>query len=374
MKNFIIKLSIFLLPIFLYILIPVVVLNMSGENFFSIKELLQSDEKYLIGYAHNENDYLYMKWFYLNSHKKKDIWSLGSSRVLQFRENMFTDTFYNAGYTISSLNDFLPFLKSIDKSKYPNYMIIGIDQWMFNSSYDDLNVIKTEELWSNSFSFYPKVSTFFSVYRDLYNGKYNFENFKSVSSITRVGLNAYVNGKGFVSDGSMNYGNEIDKLIEVDPSLVDYEYANTYDRIESGNDRFEYGDAVNSQALLVLDDLLTFLKKNDVRVAAFLPPFADKVYDKMNKSGNYGYLANIYESIKPIFDKHGYEIYDFSTVSFCGSSDQETLDGFHGGDVTYQRLLINMLENGSVLNEVTNIDKLKVDLDNIKNYYQVYEY
>ena len=50
-----------------------------------------------------------------------DVWALGSSRVLQFRSRMFEKSFYNAGYTMEGVGDFLPFMQSIPAEKYPEY-------------------------------------------------------------------------------------------------------------------------------------------------------------------------------------------------------------------------------------------------------------
>lgn len=373
MKKFLINILIFLLPILIILLIPVFILIISKENFFKIDKVINSKEKYFIGYVYNEVNYHYLKWAYLNLNDKKDIWALGSSRVLLFRENMFDLTFYNAGYTILGLNDFKSFLNSIPKSKYPKYLIIGLDQWMFNEKFDDLNKKNSINSWKNSFTFFPKPATYLSVYKDLFTNKYGFSALLQDDGLNRIGLNAKINNTGFVNDGSIYYGKQIVKLINNDVTANDYKYRDTYDRIENGGWLFERGDSVNNKALLELDKLLKFCKENQIQVVAFFPPFADEVYKKMIETGGYGYLQKIYDKTKPIFDKYEYEIYNFSTVSSCDSSDKETIDGFHGGELTYQRILIKMLNSGSILNKVTNINRLKKDLLKSKNNYLIYD-
>ena len=61
----------------------------------------------------------YLKWKALQEKDRKEIWALGSSRVLQLRKQMFTTTFYNAGFTVIRIKDFMLFMKSIPKNKYP---------------------------------------------------------------------------------------------------------------------------------------------------------------------------------------------------------------------------------------------------------------
>ena len=70
--------------------------------------------------------------------------------------------------------------------------------------------------------------------------------------------------------------------------------------------------------------------------------------------------------------KYNSELYDLSHLSSYNSNDSEIIDGFHGGEVTYIRMLIKILESNSVLKNVTNIEKLKLDLKNKRNNYQVY--
>ncbi len=374
MKKFLINIVIFLFPLFLFTLIPISVLIVSKENFFKIDHFLNHKEKYLIGYAYNENNYHYMKWTYLNLYPKRDVWILGSSRVLQFREQMFNSTFYNAGYTILGINDYRSFLDSIPKSNYPKYIIIGLDQWMLNERHDNLNKTKSKSSWVESFSFYPKSGDIFNVYKDLFNHKYNFIRLLEDFSLNKIGLNAKINNKGFLNDGSMSYGNQIDKLISEDKTASDYDYQDTYDRITNGKSPFEYGVDVNKKALIELEEFLKFCKENHIQIVAFLPPFANKVYQRMTDSGNYKYLDKIYPEVKPIFSKYNYEIYDFSNLQACDSTDNEMLDGFHGSEVTYQRLLIKILELKSVLNEITDVSKLKEDLINRKNNYVIYDY
>ena len=59
-------------------------------------------------------------------------------------------------------------------------------------------------------------------------------------------------------------------------------------------------------------------------------------------------------------------------MEFCNSNDSETLDGFHGGKVTYQKILIDMLKKESLLKEKYNIEELQNALKNKINRYMVY--
>ncbi len=372
-KNFLLKVLFFSIPIVVFFIIPIVILKVTGENFTDIKLIVKNKSKYLIGYAYNEKNYGYLKWINLIENPKYEIWSLGSSRVLQFRKEMFKKSFYNAGYTISKISDFKTFLQSIPKDKYPKYLIIGLDQWMFNFNWNNGNSLKAKDYWEKSFSETPKFNTYISVYKDIIKGKYSLDIIYTHPE-TRIGLNSVVNNKGFRNDGSIYYGTQIHKLIINDKSANDFEFNDTFNRIMNGNRRFEYGNNVNQIALKELNELLSYCRLNNIIVVGFIPPFAHSVYVKMQKSNNYNYLNNISEKIIPIFKKYDYEFYNYLSAIQCNSTDKEFIDGFHGGEVVYSNILIDMLKNNSILNDVTNVKKIENDKNNKKNRYIIYKY
>jgi len=373
MKRFIFKILLLSIPILLLFLPPIIILKGSGENFTEINSIIKKNDKYLIGYAYNEDNYGYLKWATLNQKPKYQIIALGSSRVLQFRNSMFNTSFYNAGYTISRINDFRKFLQSIPKEKYPRYLLLGFDQWMFNTNWDNVKNSKRENYWEKSFSYQPKFSTYISVYKNIIRGKYGFGVINIAPLEIRIGLNSIVNNKGFRNDGSINYGTQIYKLISNDKSANDYKFQDTYKRIKNGNRRFEYGKVVNKRAIEELKRLLSYCKNNNIKVIGIIPPFANSVYEEMIKSNNYDYLNNLPDEIIPIFNKYDFEFYYYPSASYCNSSDKEFIDGFHGGEVVYCNILIDILKNKSVLKNITNIKKLENDKSNKKNRYVIYE-
>lgn len=376
MKKFLIDLLKFVIPIALFIFFPSTFLYFSGENFKRIDTYISSDKNYLIGYAYNQENYRFLKQIELQNKDSISIIALGSSRVLQFRQQMFNQPFYNAGYTISSIADFLPFVEFHLKNKKPNILIIGLDQWMFNEDWDDLaNYSNTNEPKDYSFKYKPTIKTLFSVWFDIISRKYGVEILKNDlknSNLSKIGLNAIVNNKGFKKDGSFYYGDQIEKLIKKDSTVDDFEYFDTYSRIAKGNRRFQFGENINSKSLEALNDFLTYCKSRDIYIVAFLPPYANAVNLKMKQTGKYTYLNQIYPEANKLFEKFNFELWDLSDLNTFNSNDSETIDGFHGGEVSYLKMLIYMIEYGSSLSTVCDIQKLKLDLENKENNYTVY--
>ncbi|MBN7799475.1 hypothetical protein J0A67_01315 [Algoriphagus aestuariicola] len=374
MKRFITKTTAFcasLLPVFL---IPWLFLYISGESFRNLDDIINR-QNYLIGYAYSEENYRYLKQKELSSRNTPTVIALGSSRVLQFRDKMFTSSFYNAGFTISSISDFIPFIETNFKSKKPDVLLIGLDQWMFNENWDNLeNYDKTERQWRAEYTKNASMQTLSNVWTDLLKRKYGIEtilsNYKSNKS--KFGLNAIVKNRGFRKDGSMFYGDQITKLIEKDSLADDFGYRGTYSRIEDGDRFFEYGKKVNEKSLKALNDLLLFCKENDIYVVAILPPFANSVNSRLRQSEKYTYMDSVYHKANEVISFYDFELWDMSDLTKYNSNDDETLDGFHGSEVSHVKMLMHMIKKDSKLKNYTNLQRLENDLINKENRYSVY--
>lgn len=378
MKTFILRILKFGLPLIIIFITVSLFLRLTGENYYSIDGIIKSDKKYLVGYAYNEENYKYLKWKSIIEKDKRKIWALGSSRVLQLRAKMFESSFYNAGHTISNMADFIPFLKSIPREKYPDVLIIGLDQWMFNKNWNDLNKARSENYWKESFSYNTSRNAVVSITKDMLKKKYGVsiinQRFDSEKGITKIGLNALVNNKGFRNDGSIYYGSQIEMLLEDDTLANDYNYSDTYDRIKNGNRRFQYGREISEDVLVKLEELLQFCRENQIYVIGFIPPFANKVSEKITETGKYKYVKSIHPNAKKYFKKYGFELWDLQNLAKYNSDDNETLDGFHGGELTYLKMLIYMIKNNSELIKHTDLERLEKDIVRPKNRYLVYEY
>lgn len=377
MKRFLVKTIAFITPVLILILIAVSFLYTSGENYKSIDNIIANEENYLIGYAYNQGNYLYLKCKEIETQNSFSVIALGSSRVLQFRSEMFIKPFYNAGSTVSRISGFIPFIEANLVNKKPEVVLIGLDQWMFNENRVVLSDNdETNEIWQKpKFKKVPTLKTLSRVYPDLLKGKYGFEILtqdKISNGIKKIGLSAIVINEGVRKDGSFFYGEQINKLLNNDSTAEDFNYSDTFSRIKNGNKRFEYGNQVSNKSIKELNDLLVYCKNNDIYVVAFLPPFADKVNMKLNESGKYAYMDSIYSKSNELIKEQGFELWDMSSLNKYHSNDSETIDGFHGSEVSYLKILIYMIENGSILKNYTDYNSIINDLKNRENNYKVY--
>ena len=357
----------FVVPAVLVVAPAVTILAWSGESFRDVDDaLVKLDEQPLLtGYAYNEFNYGYMKYSRLTSLPRQKVVALGSSRVLAFREEMFHSSFYNAGYTVSPVEEFREFLRNVPERLSPEILLIGVDQWMFNRTWiDQSRTDKSRWTTNQSDSLQMGLKTIPKLYKDVVRGKLSFADPKQNNDIVRVGLNAICNQKGFRNDGSFSYGNQVEQLLETDPLNEDLPLRRSPRLAPSNIVDTEAKHETEGTSRLLCDD-------REIRVVGFLPPFMDRLYERMLASGEYEYVTTLGPELRPLFEERGFEFHEFQSMRSCGSDDSEAIDEIHGSDVTYVRMLLRMLEQGTVLADHIDQSKLRTQLAQRQNRYCV---
>lgn len=350
MKRFYIKLVVFLLPIALLVLPVGFLLKLYGESFVDFEQIIKDNEYELIGQKFSESNTLAIKTTIVNNSKPKVV-AIGSSRVLQFRKEMFREPFYNYGYTTTSIGTILPTLKLITEDSPPQYLILGLDQWNFNKKWDKSeypNYHQRNIIIQNIAV--PSIPAFL---KEIFESK-NFFNIPE----GKIGLNAVNYNNGFRRDGSRDYGTQIEKLELNDTTLEDYQFRNTFSRIQEGNHRFQYGKEINFSDLQYIEDIIDYCINQDIKLFIFMPPFAPSVWAAMERSGNYNYIKEADKHVKRICNIHNIPYFNFSGSHLVHYSDSEMLDGFHGSERVYGKMLLHMAQLSSDIESIIDKDNL----------------
>lgn len=356
LRSFLKRCCLFAVPLLLACGPPVTLLALSGEAFRNIDPVLESvirSDTGLIGFAWNEQNYPYMKYRGLMLQPRRDVLALGSSRVLQFRRDMFRCSFWNAGYTIQTADDFRKFLQLVPEDRQPRLLLVALDQWMFNSDWIASIGPRSTDSWTQnpSVNVQQGLRLLPDVISDTLRGRINPAVLLADRSDAPFGLNAWQNRKGFRADGSFDYGRQLEQRLSGDPECPDYEFATSLRRVQEGRERFRYGDMPDPSALQEIGALLEECSRRQIHVIAFLPPFADVVAEAMRQSGRHEYFERLPDALRSVFTGTGHELHDFSSMSACGSSDAEAIDGFHAGETATLRMLMRMLQANSRLRE-----------------------
>ncbi len=377
MRKFIIHIIIFFIPLSCILVPSFLLFYHSGEFFNNTSFINRVNQKKdsLIGYMRSQNNYRKIKLEKVLNNNSYDVWALGSSTVLQFREEMFSSSFYNLGLMISPISDIKTFLSVVPKDKMPKLIILGLDQWMFNMDWVNYTSIKNYYFWEKSFRYFPNFQDSRFLYSKILNDEIEYFGAmkKAVNSRNKIGLNAILKNSGIRYDGSMNFGEKIEFLLN--KKNIDHllEFENTLQRIKNGNRRFQFGKTPRKKSFNELSEVLEIVKSYNIKMIAFFTPFSRIVWDKMNEVDyEYDYIAISSEKLNVLFKDYKYEFWDYSDPMLINSNNNEFIDGFHAGELTHAKIILNMIENNSIIKDHINYNRLKNEVKNTKNQLIIY--
>ena len=89
---------------------------------------------------------------------------------------------------------------------------------------------------------------------------------------------------------------------------------------------------------------------------------------------NYDYIKISSKKLNILFEayENDYEFWDYSDPMLINSDNNEFIDGFHAGELTYAKIILDMIENNSVIHNHINYNRLKNEIKNTKNRLIIY--
>ena len=359
MKRFIKNILFFFLPVLLFcsILAPFYLAAFNCGEFKDIEENIEvqrNNHDILIGLGYNEQT-TYYKLVNANYYQANVI-ALGTSRVMLFKNAYFTRSFYNCGGAVGgNYSEYINFLKNLTYK--PEVILLGLDQWVFNDAWNrsckDYTRFKKIEKDNRN-----KGSMLKDIARDWTRKKWSFADLKIYPE--NIGFNGRIKGSGFMYDGSYYYGD----VYRNPQKQEDYQFKDTFSRIEEGKYRFEWGERIDNDTLDQLKNLLDYCSEKKIYVIGILPPFAPAVYSKIEQSGNYNYFNGILPACQELFLIYGFEVYDYSNGSCIKVTDDSFIDGFHGSEVVYCKIIQDMIKKSSIISNYVDLKKMNALLNN----------
>lgn len=353
------RLAIFLLLVVILLGFALLCLNRSGELRPFSSYLHKLNKGQLFGLAYTNHDQRY-KFHMTDKVFSPQVLALGSSRIMEIRSSLIKPdyTFYNAGGAIQNIYELPLFVKKLQNN--PDFILLNIDQWWFNPAFEVERDNFSSFVYDEPIISYRKVGRMIcKFYGDLALGKISLQ--KMVTS-DDIGLNAVCNRNGFDAEGV-----RIQEQIVNNPQKAeDYNFQDVMKRIREGNRRFQYGSVADTTIIDAIDDFLKLCVERNITVVAFLPPFAPLVYEFMQDTGKYDYMSQIYAILVPVFAKYnGCSLYDFTDVSSLGVKNCDFVDGFHGSELVYNRMIKEILEKETRMKDYFVDIKSIDDLDSV---------
>lgn len=332
MKNLIIKLILFLLPIIIivglinFIIDPAHIFDNKYEK--GMVDIINSGNN--VANIGNYDERLFQKIFIKELSNPKNIISIGSSRSMQIRENLFNNEFFNNSVSGASLEDYIAITQLYNSNnKLPENIILGVDPWIFNKNNNQdrwqvleeyyYSFINNKDIKINKSSFYDNLTNLLSIkyfqesIRYILNGNFNEKYFptKDTSLSSKIKLN----------DGSLVYGiNYRDVSIsEIEDKAKNYINGDIYS-IEKFNQ-------IDDKYLNQFKMLINFYKSKNINITIFLPPYHPIVYKYIVNNDKYR-MVNEVELYLNRFAQN-------NNIKLVGSYNPEKFnlnyDGFYDG-------------------------------------------
>lgn len=350
LKRFLKTLSLFMIPVVLFVGLFAAALLRSGELVPAerIEQAAREGTLHLFGYAYRDDARTFKQA--VANDRAAEVLVLGTSRSMQLHGEFFeTDSFYNAGGAVAYLSQAQVFLENMPADALPRRLILVLDQYFFNENWAG------SEPWdSDVLREYSAPAPYYAFRRtmaDYLAGKYSLWDVLTAPEGV-YGMAAAGRASGFLPDGSYTYGTTND----VPEKTLDYQFRDSMRRINMNTGRFEYGDAVWEKSLDTLRSLLSFCKAHDIKVTAFMPPYAPSVYAYMQQVGQYGYIPAAAQKAGDILHEYGFEFFDFTVMP--ETNDEQYEDGFHGSDRVYAALCAHLARDSEFLRPILDEEKL----------------
>lgn len=355
-RRYVLAYLLLLSPLTLLILANYLFLRGSGEMLSANEVAARQAKAFSIyGTATNHNTYRYKLALYRDA--KPRAVAVGSSRTMQFRSWFFDVPFMTMGGAMNSLREGEELVDDMLAIHRPDVVLLGVDFWWFDASVpqarDDHTVLGGElhlnkllfplgSLWERKFSpayFAQSISSHAA---------------NACAGCDRLGLLAATYDEGYAPDGSRYY---LGTLNGKRPSL-DYRFETTLSRVASGAGapKLAIPAVADPQRVLQLQGLIHDLRSHSIPVIVVLPPVAPTVLAEMRRQGSELRLGEQLRKALP----DDVNLYDFTDPSSLNAADDcEFVDGTHGGDLMYLRMLAAMAEREPALRAVLRAESLR---------------
>lgn len=341
MRRFFVRLSIFLLPLLAALAPPAMVLLSAGEvsgvdvnRAVKLQRDARSERLYGLAYSECASPYKLAG----ARDARPELLILGSSRVLQLRSGFFRDpaVVYNAGRSVSHADHLPEFWQQLPADARPRAVLVGLDAFFFNPRAErspaSRYIAQLTDCGTSLAAFQRGLR---AVYPDLLHRRVSLAQVPLLLGSDQIGLSAILTDSGYRHDGSYLYGRR----------SADAEFRDTFARIAQNRGGFEYASEPAEPALAQAARFLDLCKASGTQVIGFMPPYAPRVIERMNETGKYAYIPELSRRLKALFSERGLPFWDFTDLRPLGATDAEFIDGFHGSERAYARMLIHMADS-----------------------------
>lgn len=304
----------------------------------------------------NFNERMVQKLTIENQEKKKDIVVIGSSRSMAIRSSSFPDkTLFNNSVSGAILQDYFSIYNLYRRQgQLPKEIILGIDPWIFNQNYP-------EDRWKILEAYYDELSEVISAPSGQFN--YKIRDFIPENILELFSLSYFraASHKLFLKESGVDADMGNDKPVAVNTSLNDGQTiladgSRTYDKItrEKSKDEIDaiavsfatqstsYGfDSffeINEKTQKKLEQFISLIQSDGVKVTIFLPPYHYKSYEIMARLPKYKMMKEVEHYLIQFSRENNIPLVGSYNPEKLPLDESDFLDGMHFRDTVIKKI------------------------------------
>ncbi|HYD17266.1 MAG TPA: hypothetical protein VEF76_02165 [Patescibacteria group bacterium] len=278
-----------------------------------------------------------MRGFYYKQHlyklRRPEILSLGSSRVLGFRQQDFSKPFANMG-SLSDIEEVIEAAETAFRDRAPQVVIFGIDFWWFHPQAENRAINRSPEDGGIG------ANDLFQPFNWLVSGRVTpAQALQILKGDTKdIGIAGITQQDGTDAAGAHYYTSTVTGAKPPE----DFQFRFNLAKVEKGEKKYAHGAQLSETQWKKLLGLLDFLQRKKIHVVMFMPPMAPRVAQAMVKTGGYAYVDSLRQRLAALAAERRLPWFDYHDGGPTGTTDCEFVDAHHGGNVVYQRMLLDM--------------------------------
>jgi hypothetical protein len=297
------------------------------------------------------------------------IVAIGTSRAMQIRQHDFLVPFYNlGGLTQGPAQANVLAERLLLRGRPPEVVIFALDYWTFcRSAAEPADQRRPAAPVEFTHDGMGQPARHFLAYQLLLERRFAVGDYERLllsppdeDRAERIGLGARLGTSGFAVDGSIYVAPQEGALQE--------RWSQAFDRIAAGTAQFIKDCAVSDFALEALASFVQRMEAAGSHVVLMLAPLSGIVIERLEAEGRYGYINELRSVLTA---RHPHQFDDFLDMR-AQAPDSEFLDGLHGGEVVYMRIILALAQRpGSPLRGLVNEQELAAQIHLWSGYSQV---
>jgi hypothetical protein len=271
--------------------------------------------------------------------RKPDVAIVGSSRAIEFVRHGFRTSMVNLG-SMRDMAQIRSLLQSMFAVHKPKLVILTIDFWWFNSARTE-EVVDLQPDTVGPLSLVQLTQPF----QWIAQGKIGVGDLIAGALMPGykprgIGVAAIYDHAGYDRDGAYDYGG---KLRGREPH-DDRQFKRTLKRIGEATEhnKFNVHTPVDPAQWQEMLDIVHMVEAEGSELILIVPPVSKTVADLLASHG----APILLEQMNARLASIGHPVFNFHDPTALGSGECEFIDGFHGGRVTYLRMLQAVLRSG----------------------------